>query len=812
MSIYRSSVFEPLNITENKRECNMPLGLKNIGNTCFINSLLQCYFMIPPLVNEVMTASFGTENEGTQPATKFVRALQLLFANMIKSTRKYADPSQVIDSLVDSFGNQVQIGDQQDIGEFHMIVVDNIEKGLSLCKQDQGMKQLWVSLKEQGKIESLFTGVHEEVLQYKEASEIAETSNDVKFGPIILDIDEGDLMAAWEKACKSTIKDYRIKNTEVKAKQEIWIKKLPSVLIFQLKRHFYIQGEPAPFKNNSVFKFPDFIFPDRFMQENKDQIKSLQKKIRKIKSEINMIKKEKASLLYSPDGKISILESIKVLNSFLISDIGKEIMTEAFETSKKLENMYYEIQNKLEANENRLKKLNKKLEKIYIYFTNQKYCLSSILVHEGVAISGHYFAYIKDYDRLEPYQWRKYNDIYVTNVSEEEVKKISEGYNDTNASAYCLIYVKEDLIKAQTDLPLHLFDPNSEREYADEYSTYMREDIIASIESMNNYDNESRESANYEEQVDKITNDLKQIFSNDIGTYQALKADIQKYYHLELIEFSIFLLSKNNLLQFARYFRIENYIRQHYRQEITDPAMKKLKDCLQKKNTQFGFLPVSLKSDEYTYYQRLKNQYIEQISELIYANIILDQARSFNLKKSLQVYVLCLLQINQTMNTIKSEIQEIFKYILIYLIKNLHSECKSKKIARVVECCELINLLFNQYYDKSFGKGVLCLVGQIQKKFSSDFKKDKEQFDSAFSLAIKLEINDMTLIKYHSDVEIYQYNLVGFEFFDKSHYEHVATYQKLFTETITNLNQGIQVVTNIENTKQCDLKHFPSFF
>ncbi|OMJ69836.1 hypothetical protein SteCoe_32332 [Stentor coeruleus] len=809
MNIYRRLMFEPLDITENKRESNMPLGLKNIGNTCFINSLLQCYFMIPPLVKEVMAAFFGTGNEEVHPATKFVKALQTLFAKMIKSTRKYADPSEVIDSLVDSFGNQVEFGEQQDIGEFHMIIVDNIEKGLNLCKQDKGMK-LWVSLKEQGKIESLFTGIHEEVLQYKKAGEYSQTSNDVKFGPIILDIDKGNLMAAWENAYKSTIKDYRIKDTKVKAKQEIWIKILPSVLIFQLKRHSYIQGEPVPLKNNSVFKFPDFIFPDRFMQKNKDQIKLLQKKIRKIKSEIKMIKKENAGLLYSPDGKTSILESIQVLNNFLISDIGNEATTKANRLSKNLEGMYYEIENKIEANENRLKRLNRKLEKIYRQFTDQKYCLSSILVHEGVAISGHYFAYIKDYDRPEPYQWRKYNDIFVTNVQEEEVKKVSEGLN--NASAYCLIYVSEDLIKAKTELPLHLFEPNSGREFADEYSTYMKEEIIASVKNMNNQDNENRESEVYEEQVDKIVDDLNQIFIEDIETYQVLKTDSQNYYHLELAEFAIFVLSKNNYSQIVRYFRIESYIRQYYKLEITDPAMKKLRDYLQKRNTEFNPLPTSLKSDEYTFYIRLKNQYIEEITDLIYANIILEQARSFNFKKSLQIYILCVLQINRAMNTIKNELYEVFKYILIYLIRNLQSECKNKSITRVVEYCELINLLYNQYCDKEFGRGVLSLVTQIHRKFYLDFKKDKDQFESAFNLAISLEINDMTLIKFHPDVEAYQYNLLSFEFFDKNHYEHVAKYKNLFTETLTNLNQGLQVVANIENAKQYDLKYYPNFF
>ncbi len=49
---------------------------------------------------------------------------------MIMGNRKYVDPTNVLKSLVDDFGNRVLIGEQKDIGEFNLSFIERIEEGL----------------------------------------------------------------------------------------------------------------------------------------------------------------------------------------------------------------------------------------------------------------------------------------------------------------------------------------------------------------------------------------------------------------------------------------------------------------------------------------------------------------------------------------------------------------------------------------------------------------------------------------------------------------------------------------------------------
>lgn len=135
---YDNFSYEPLPPKDRKREPGVPVGLKNVGNTCYFNSLIQTYFNIPEFVELVM--NFENVDGSADPAApvskdkeekkeenkkcELIRKLKMLFASLIKSNKKYQDASEVLRALRDEFGNPIPIGDQKDIAEFHLNFVN----------------------------------------------------------------------------------------------------------------------------------------------------------------------------------------------------------------------------------------------------------------------------------------------------------------------------------------------------------------------------------------------------------------------------------------------------------------------------------------------------------------------------------------------------------------------------------------------------------------------------------------------------------------------------------------------------------------
>lgn len=189
---------------------------------------MQAYFMIPKLVQEILTFKAheshlkskkieGVDVIRKKASIKLVEEVQRLFAYLIRSNKKYADPSNVLNALVDDFGNQISIGDQKDVGEFNMIFVARIEEGLKAKypvpeeKKDAPDGKIFFpvflrretlnltkrQLVDSSIVSNLFYGHLCELLFSAEADGTAVTAKKSSvFGQILLDVEEGDLFTA----------------------------------------------------------------------------------------------------------------------------------------------------------------------------------------------------------------------------------------------------------------------------------------------------------------------------------------------------------------------------------------------------------------------------------------------------------------------------------------------------------------------------------------------------------------------------------------------------------------------------------------
>jgi len=101
----------------------IPVGLKNVGNTCYFNSFIQAFFFLPNmteklLFNPIRRAQTPHTSEPDEVKIKRVEAsnvmareLQALFASMLYTNQSYVDPSGVLNNMVDDSGYKCPVGE-----------------------------------------------------------------------------------------------------------------------------------------------------------------------------------------------------------------------------------------------------------------------------------------------------------------------------------------------------------------------------------------------------------------------------------------------------------------------------------------------------------------------------------------------------------------------------------------------------------------------------------------------------------------------------------------------------------------------------
>uniref|UniRef100_A0A8C2TIN1 ubiquitinyl hydrolase 1 n=1 Tax=Coturnix japonica TaxID=93934 RepID=A0A8C2TIN1_COTJA len=491
-----------------KRVGDWPVGMKNIGNTCWFSAVIQSLFQLPQFRRLVLSYSFPPSAlESCRTNIAFMQELQCLFALMLGTRRKFVDPSAALELLRDAFKSTEE--QQQDVSEFTHKLLDWLEDAFQLAvnvnpgdKSENPMVQLFYGT-------FLTEGVHE-----------GNTFSKIEtFGQYPLQVNGyRNLNECLEGAMVEGEMDEETASQSVKYVQERWFTKLPPVLTFELSRFEFNQSLGQPEKIHTKLEFPQTIYMDRYLYCSKELIQTKREEMKKLKEKMLILqqKLERYMKYGSGPARFPLPDMLQYVLEFVTTKPAGAVSSACVSSTEDSQMMDRQSQGEslilgtpsqpdrlvngsktaLLANSSPQQQLNTPLQpsgppaeisdcpaphvaseeemnlvttclqrwrkeieqdvrdlkesiarislsidEMYSdpHLQQVPYHLHAVLVHEGQANAGHYWAFVYDQSRKS---WLKYNDISVTESSWEELERDSFG-GLRNASAYCLMYISD---------------------------------------------------------------------------------------------------------------------------------------------------------------------------------------------------------------------------------------------------------------------------------------------------------------------------------------------------------------------------------
>ncbi|KAL1788458.1 ubiquitin carboxyl-terminal hydrolase 25 isoform X2 [Sigmodon hispidus] len=499
---------------DRKRQDKAPVGLKNVGNTCWFSAVIQSLFNLLEFRRLVLNykppsnAQDLPRNQKEHRNLPFMRELRYLFALLVGTKRKYVDPSRAVEILKDAFkSNDSQ---QQDVSEFTHKLLDWLEDAFQMKAEEETDEE-----KPKNPMVELFYGrfLAVGVLEGK------KFENTEMFGQYPLQVNGfKDLHECLEAAMiEGEIESLHSDNSG-KSGQEHWFTELPPVLTFELSRFEFNQALGRPEKIHNKLEFPQVLYLDRYMHRNREITRIKREEIKRLKDYLTVLQQRLERYLSYGSGPkrfplVDVLQyalefaSSKPVCTSPVDDIDasssasgsipsqslpstteqqatsaselpssspasgaaalslRTVIHKPFTQSRippdlpmhpaprhiteeelsVLESCLHrwrtEIENDTRDLQESISRIHRTIELMYSdkSMIQVPYRLHAVLVHEGQANAGHYWAYIFDHRES---RWMKYNDIAVTKSSWEELVRDSFG-GYRNASAYCLMYIND---------------------------------------------------------------------------------------------------------------------------------------------------------------------------------------------------------------------------------------------------------------------------------------------------------------------------------------------------------------------------------
>jgi ubiquitin carboxyl-terminal hydrolase 34 len=114
-------------------------GMKNLSNTCYLNSLFTQLFMNVPFRQFMLNADV-TEPETTQ---SLLWETKKLFAYMQETWLKAVDPQGVASSIVTYEGDAIDVAIQMDVDEFYNLLFDRLESQILSAAEKKSFRQFY---------------------------------------------------------------------------------------------------------------------------------------------------------------------------------------------------------------------------------------------------------------------------------------------------------------------------------------------------------------------------------------------------------------------------------------------------------------------------------------------------------------------------------------------------------------------------------------------------------------------------------------------------------------------------------------------
>uniref|UniRef100_A0A673KD97 Ubiquitin carboxyl-terminal hydrolase n=1 Tax=Sinocyclocheilus rhinocerous TaxID=307959 RepID=A0A673KD97_9TELE len=458
------------------RQEDCPVGIRNVGNTCWFSAVIQSLFHLPVFRRLVLNYCLSErvlekcKSHSEKRNIAFMQELRCLFALMVGSNRRFVDPSAAVELLRDAFRTSEA---QQDVSEFTHKLLDWLEDAFQLAANGNNPED-----KQNNPMVQLFYGtfvaerLHEEKI----------VSNIEQFGQYPLQVNGfNNLDECLEGAMVEGEIELLHSDQTMSSGQERWFSKLPPVLTFELSRFEFNQSLGRPEKIHKKLEFPQVIYMDRYKNYGSGPTKyPLADMLQYVlefattkptnvspasvpmnpaahtepsSSDSSQIEPDDAGSSDGSDCPQTATQRTPIHKPFTQCRPPIEVPLQPAPHSVTEEELYFvrsclqrwraEVENTINELKASIDKVSQALEGMYSdnSLCQVPYRLHAVLVHEGQASAGHYWAYIYDHANK---RWLKYNDVMVTESTWEELVRDSYG-GMTNASAYCLMYINDKL-------------------------------------------------------------------------------------------------------------------------------------------------------------------------------------------------------------------------------------------------------------------------------------------------------------------------------------------------------------------------------